>query len=637
MYKQLASLVVALIAIVNIANSQVLFTYGKKAVTKEEFLKAFNKNPSLEKDKQKALREYLDLYINFKLKVQAASDANLQSDPNYQYETENFRKQLAQNFINDEANIKELVKEAFNRSQKDIKLQQIFVEFPNQTDTASAYEKIQKAYFDLRSGKSFNEVAKQHTDPSSIDLGYVTVFTLPYTFENAIYNLKKGDFSSPVRSASGYHIFYNAAERPAMGRRKAAQILFAVPPGSSVSDKALIKAKADSVRKIVINNPESWHDLVHQFSNDVTTAENHGEMQEFGIGEFSPAFETAVFELKENGAVSYVIETGYGFHLVKLLQIIPVSKDLEDPMIAAALREKVEKDDRLNQARKLLVNKWMKLINYKPASFEEKELWSYTDSFFNGGNTKGFKKVTDATVLFTFSKQKLTASDFAKYNRAVKAFPKYQTMSYPEVLGEYKKAAATEYYQNHLEDYNADFKSQLKEFNEANLLFGIMDKEVWTKSTTDEQGLKQEYERNKAKYKWEASANAVIFTSIDENTLKEFQQKLEYNVGNWKLIAEGYGNKVMADSNRYELGQIPVVDRTNFTDGLTTAPVKNNDGSYTFAYIIKVFNEPGQRSFEEARGLVINDYQAVLEQQWLAGLRKKYPVKVNEAVFKSIK
>jgi peptidyl-prolyl cis-trans isomerase SurA len=637
MYKQLASLVVALIAIVNIANSQTLFTYGKKVVTKEEFLKAFNKNPSLEKDRKKALREYLELYTNFKLKVQAAYDAKLQNDPNYQYETENFKKQLATNFINDEANIKELVREAFNRSQKDIKLQQIFVEFPSQTDTASAYTKIQKAYFDLRSGKSFNDIAKQTMDPSAIDLGYVTVFTLPYTFENVIYGLKAGEFAAPIRSTSGYHIFYNAAERAAMGRRKAAQILFAVPPGLSANDKALIKAKADSVRNVIAKNPDAWHDMVHQFSNDVTTAENHGEMQEFGIGQFNPGFETAAFELKEVGAISQVVETEYGYHLMKLLQIIPVAKDINDPVVAASFREKVEKDDRLTQARKFLVNKWMKLANYKPVLFDEKELWAFTDSFYNGGSTKGFRKINDSTVIFSFSKQKLTASDFAKYNHAVKAFPKYQAMSYPEILDEYKKAAATEYYQNHLEDYNVEFRSQLKEFNDANLLFAIMDKEVWTKSTTDEDGLKKEYEKHKSKYKWEASANAVIFTVVDENTLKELQQKLNGNTSKWKGIADGFSNKVMADSNRYELGQIPVVDRTNFTDNLITAPVKNNDGSYTFTYIIKVFNEPSQRSFEEARGLVINDYQAVLEQQWLAVLKKKYHVKVNEAVFNSIK
>jgi len=636
MCKQLASLVVAFFAIVNIATSQPLFTYGKKAVTKEEFLKAFNKNPSLEKDRKKALREYLDLYTNFKLKVQAAYDAKLQNDPNYQYEIENFKKQLATNFINDEANIKALVLEAFERSQKDIKLQQVFIEFPSQTDTASAYSKIQKAYFDLRSGKSFNEISKQTTDASAIDLGFITVFTLPYSFENVVYALKQGEYAAPIRSAYGYHIFYNAAERPAMGRRKAAQILFTVPPGSSAADKALIKMRADSVRTILLKNDDAWHDLVHQFSNDVTTAENHGEMPEFGIGEFNPAFEAAVFGLKEIGAISQVVETGYGYHLIKLLQVIPVPKDINDPAVAAGFREKVEKDDRLSQARKLLVNKWMKLANYKPVPFDEKELWAYTDSFFKGGNTKGFKKINDSTVIFSFNKQKIRAVDFAKYNRAVKAFPKYQAMTYAEILDDYRKAAASEYYQNHLEDYNDEFKSQLKEFNDANLLFAIMDKEVWTKSTTDEAGLRREYEKNKAKYMWEASANAVIFTVADEPTLHELQQKLKENASAWKIVADGFGSKVSADSNRYELSQIPVVDRTNFTNNLITAPVKNNDGSYTFAYIIKVFSEASQRSFEEARGLVINDYQSFLENQWLAALKKKYPVKVNEKVFNSL-
>src|ERR1700754_4667962 len=138
MRKPLALLVVIL-AVWNIAQGQPLFTYGNKQVPKEEFLKAFNKNPSLEADRKKALREYLDLYINFKLKVQAAYDANMQSDPNYQYETDNFRKQLATSFINDEANIKALVDEAFKRSRKDIHLEQVFVEITNPNDTADAY------------------------------------------------------------------------------------------------------------------------------------------------------------------------------------------------------------------------------------------------------------------------------------------------------------------------------------------------------------------------------------------------------------------------------------------------------------------------------------------------------------------
>lgn len=636
MPKQLASVLVALLVLVQSASSQVLFSYGKKEVTKQEFLKAFNKNPSLEPDRTKALREYLDLFINFKLKVQAAYDAKLQQEQNYLYETDNFRKQLASNFINEEANIKALVEEAYQRSRKDIHLQQLYFEFGSPSDTMNAWNQAQKAQFDLRSGKLFAEVAARQPDPSAMELGWVTAFTLPYVFENVIYSLRPGQFSQPVRSSLGYHIFYHAGERPAVGRRKAAQILFAVPPGASADEKAAIRSRADSVRRAISQNPGAFDEMVHLFSNDVTTADNHGVMQEFGIGQFSPAFETAAFALRTAGEISAVVETQYGFHIIQLLEIIPVPQDLEDPLVAANFRERVEKDDRLAQARKLLVNKWMKLSNYKPAVYDAAQLWAYTDSFYAGGNTRGFSKINDSTVLFTFSRQKITASDFAKYNRAVKAYPMYQAMSYPELMKDYTRAAATEYYQNHLEDFNPEFAAQLKEFNEANLLFGIMDREVWTRAAGDDAGLKAHYEKNKSKYKWEASANAILFTARDQSVLAALQQQLSADIRNWKTIADGFGDAVMADSNRFELSYLPVVDRTNFTDGLTTAPVKNNDSSFTFAYIIKVFMEPGQRSFEEARGMVINEYQQALERQWLAALRKKYPVKVNEKEFAGI-
>jgi peptidyl-prolyl cis-trans isomerase SurA len=637
MRKLLATSVVLLMTF-TIAKSQPVFTFGNHAVTKEEFLKAFNKNPSLESDRKKALKEYLDLYINFKLKVQAAYDAHLQNDPNYLIETDNFRKQLATNFINDEANIKALLDEAFQRSKKDIRLQQIFIATPNEKDTAEAYQKAQQAYYDLTSGKSFAAtIAKYSSDETATELGYVTAFTLPYSFESVVYALKPNSYSAPVHSAYGYHIFYNAGERLAVGRRKAAQILFAVPPGVTRVDKQATKQKADSVYRILQEDPKKWDEMVDVFSNDVTTAHNHGLMQEFGIGQFSPEYEAAAFGLTKPGNISKPIETSFGYHIIQLREIIPVPQNLDDPIIAASFKDRVEKDDRLSQSRKLLVNKWIKLTNYKPATYDQNELWAYADSFYNGGNLKVFKKINDSTTLFSFTRQKITASDFAKYVRASRAIPMYQTMSYPELMKEFIKSATTEYYQNHLEDYNKDFSSQLKEFNEANLLFGIMDKEVWTKSSAEEQGLKKLYEANKSKYTWGPSANAIILTANNETTLNDLQQKLKGNMKTWRPVTETFTNTVMADSNRYELNQIPVAERTNFSEGLTTAPVKNNDGSYTFAYIVKVYNEPGQRSFEEARGLVINDYQAVLEKQWLDSLKKKYPVKVNEAVFNSLK
>jgi len=140
--------------------SQTLFTYGNKSVNKSEFLKAYYKNPTVdEHNNKKALKEYLDLYINYKLKVQAAYNEKLNEQPSFKYESNNFRKQITDNFINKEANIDALIKEAFNRSQKDIQLQQIFVEVKPGTDANQANQQITKAYEALKSGKDFGETS----------------------------------------------------------------------------------------------------------------------------------------------------------------------------------------------------------------------------------------------------------------------------------------------------------------------------------------------------------------------------------------------------------------------------------------------------------------------------------------------
>ncbi|MDQ6813893.1 MAG: hypothetical protein M3040_09155, partial [Bacteroidota bacterium] len=199
-------------------------------------------------------------------------------------------------------------------------------------------------------------------------------------------------------------------------------------------------------------------------------------------------------------------------------------------------------------------------------------------------------------------------------------------------------ASADQYYRNHLDDYNAEYKRQLKEFEEANLLFGIMERHVWGKANTDTAGILQYYIQHKSKYVWPPSADVVIVTSNNEGVAKEMQRKLKDNLTSWRQLTSNKGTDVTTDSGRFELAQLPVLGNTSFTAGLITAAVKNqNDGTYTFNYIVKVYNEPAQRSFEDARGMVISDYQQVLEDKWVAELKKKYQVKINEAVLQSIR
>src|SRR3954447_16216130 len=149
------------ITIITSSFSQNIFTYGNKAVTKDEFVTAFNKNPNLNGDRKKALNEYLDLYEKFKLKVQAAYDAGLDKNGAQQDELQNFRNQLADNIINEQANLKALAREAFERSQKEIRLSQVFIEVPGNADTAEAFKNIHAAYDQLKAGKDFETVSQQ--------------------------------------------------------------------------------------------------------------------------------------------------------------------------------------------------------------------------------------------------------------------------------------------------------------------------------------------------------------------------------------------------------------------------------------------------------------------------------------------
>src|SRR3954468_852736 len=233
-------LLASLSAIMGAAQAQTLFTYGGKPVSKEEFVQAFNKNPTPDTTSRKtALQNYLDLYINYKLKVQDAYDEKLNNNDEYRSESDNFKKQLADAAVNNEANLNSLVEEAYQRSQKDLYLNQVFI--PATTDTAAAYKKINEIYTALKAGKALpgNDTIKETS------VGYITAFTLPYDVENMVYALKPGGFTAPYHSSVGYHIFILKEERPAVGRRRIEQILLLVPQSFSEAEKAAVARKAD--------------------------------------------------------------------------------------------------------------------------------------------------------------------------------------------------------------------------------------------------------------------------------------------------------------------------------------------------------------------------------------------------------
>ena len=627
--------------------SQTLFTYGDDAVSKDEFLRAYNKNKTPVTDKEKALREYLDLYSKFKLKVKVAKEMQLDTLQQLQADMQNFRSQVEDAFMNNDKGLTDLVDEAFQRKQKDIHVLHFYIPITDKTtfaDSLKAVAAINEVYTQLKNGNNnYDELAQDVSNRflavQKADIGYITALSVPYQYENIIYSLKPGEASKPYRSKSAWHVFKNLDERKSVGKWKIAQILLALPPNTTPEITAAIEKKADSIYNR-LKAGDDFATLAKKYSQDKLTYQNGGELPMFSTGKFDNIYESNVFQLKNDSDISKPFLTKYGYHIVKRLQVIPTPTDEKaDENFVYTLKQQVLQDSRVNAAKQKFLEDVLVKIGYKRnKAVKEDELFQYADSVTANKKTGNYP-VSNKTI-FSFTKRNIKGADWLKFINDFRQNPALngngKNFSDKELFDKYINTAALDYYRNHLEEYNADFKYQMQEFREGNMLFEIMERNVWSKASSDSAGLLKYYSEHQSKYLWASSVSVLLFSCTNNKAAQDAIDALK-NGKDWRQIANESDGRVQADSGRYEITQIQVPAGTNIKEGLISDPVMNaTDNTASFVKVIKVFPADQQRSFEEARGLVINDYQNYLEDQWVAELKSKYPIKVNEAVFQSL-
>jgi len=637
-------LLLAVAGFTNTVYAQTIFTYGNNAVDKAEFLRAYNKNKTPVEDKEKSLREYLDLYIKFKLKVKAAMEMQLDTLPQLQYDAQSFRSQIEDSYLNNEKAVNDLMSEAFNRSQKDLHVQHFFIPVDANAaaaDTLNAFKSINTFYTGLAAGKTDydNLNAALAVKVKQADLGFVTVFALPYEYENIIYGLKLNETSKPYRAKNGWHIFKLLDERKAVGKWKIAQILLSIPPDASTEAKANYQKKADSIYQL-LQKGEDFGKMARWFSDDKVTYGSNGELAEFGSGKFELSFENEVFKLTKDKEISKPFLTAYGYHIVKRLSQTPVPTDKNDASYQFELKQKIQQDSRITYAKDLFVKEIMRQVNLKKVNgVSDADLYRYADSVM----AKPESETSNPTLypiasktLYTFAKIKLTGKDWLDFVRNYKGAELYHGESNTVLADKFVTSTVMDYYKKHLEDYNAEFRYQMDEFKDGNVLFEIMERNIWGKASADTKALEKYYEQNKSRYLWNASADIIIFNCTGK-AIADSARAAVVNGKDWKKIVEEGNNNVLADSGRFELAQLPVTidpkTPEGFVSQVTTSPV---DGNNSFIKVVKQYAANLQRNFDEAKGLVINDYQNILEERWIAELKNKYPVKVNEAVFQSL-
>ena len=629
-----------------VASSQTLFTYGDYSADAKDFLRAFNKNNTVTSgNRTEAMRDYLDLYINSRLKIREAYNRRYDTLSQIKTDIENLRSQIIENYLNDPELSDKLLKEAFQRGQKDIHTGSIFISFTNKAgiiDSAAAGKTMSEVYEKLKKGEDFFNLAQQYSsDPAAKtnkgDIGFITVFTLPYEFENIVYTTAPGKFSAPYKSRIGYHIFKNLGERRAIGKLKAAQILLAFPPGANESYKKKTAQLADSLYQRLMEGDDIAK-LATKFSNDYISAASKGMIADFGVGQYDPQFEKIVAALK-NGQISKPFLTSHGYHIVKRIGSVPVVTDPKNKANMEDLKSRLNANDRMQTAKNSVIDRALKQIPIKKYSYSDKELMILSDTLLDNKRLSSPVAMTKQTPLFSIGDQTYTVDDYITYAQTWRYKPDGTgPKPYRQVMDEFMRHQGTQYYRSHLEDFNPDFRTQMEEFKDGNLFFEIMQREIWGKAQNDSTALETYYAQNKTRYNWKKSADAIVFFCSDEGSEKVLYDKVKKDPSTWKTATDALAEKVVADSSRYELAQIPNAGTfTSVQAGTITNPIKNNtDGSVSFAYILKTYPTNMPRNYSEAKGLVINDYQVELEKQWVAELRKKYPVKIDEKVFQQI-
>ncbi len=624
----------------------VLMTVGDSKVTVAEFDNVYKKNSGKESvAEKKSLNDYVDLYINFKLKVKEAEELKLDTSEAFKKELAGYRQQLAQPYLTDKNVSEQLLKEAYERKQLEVRSSHILVKCAENAlpkDTLIAYNKIM-GYRDMLMGKKgpkieFETLAKSSSeDPSAKenggDLGYFSAFDLVYPFETAVYTAKIGEISMPVRTKFGYHLIKVIDRRPAQGEIQVAHIMIKTPKGMTREDSVKTRATADQILE-KIKSGANFADLAKQFSDDKGSAPKGGELPWFGINRMPVEFEKASFALKNNGDVSEVVRTRYGWHIIKRLDRRNVGS-FED--MKSELKAKVAKDSRSQMGRTSMIAKIKAEYKFKDNPKLETEFYAVVDSDFFKGNWKVAKAEKLNKVMFALNDQKYTQVDFAKFI-GLHQSKRAKTELKPVLDALYKQfvdESCIAYEEAHLDQKYPEFRSLMREYRDGILLFDLTDKKVWSKAVKDTVGLREYYEKNKQNYLWEERAEASIYTCADERIANEVKAMLKKKKTEKEILDQVNKNSqlnLQIESKDFLPKENSFVD-ANWNPGISATKTEN--GKVMFVEVTKLL-KPQPKEFNESKGLVTADYQNYLEKEWINSLKTKYPVTVNKDVLATI-
>ena len=588
------------VSLVAMAQKETLMTINGKAISAEEFLYIYEKNNQAGAVDPKTMDEYLDMFINFKLKVAEAEAQGIDTTESFKKELKGYRAQATPKYLQDQQAIDSLVEMSWRHMSKDRRAAHIAIQCPrsaSEEESAEALAKIMDARLRVTTGKvvetkkgkktitkqmpkeDFYAVAREvSTDPSASEnggeLGWITPFRYVYPLESAVYNTEIGQVSEPFRTQYGWHILLVEEERDHQ-EVQARHIMKMVPRANDADPEqikktdsiaAAKKAEIDSIRAIL--NSNNFEEIARAESDDRGSSARGGELGWFGKGMMVKPFEDAAFALKE-GEISEPIRSQYGWHIIQKegqRGILPL-----DSMRSQILRS-VQRDERIQEADKSFIRKARREYNL-PNEMSDADVKAYADEQLEN--------------------------------------------KYPEL------------------------KNLVQEYHDGILLFEVSLREVWDKAAKDTVGLEKYFQANKKNYTWEkphwkgyvlfckdkssAKAAQAIVRSAEPDSIEAYiNRRLNNDSIQYVYLQPGY---------LYEQGKNAAVDKYVFGD--KNAKFTPNENQPIVICEGKKLKAP--ETWMDEKGRVTTDYQDYLETEWIKALRAKYPVEINKEVWEKIK
>jgi peptidyl-prolyl cis-trans isomerase SurA len=583
-------------------------------------------------------QKFLDLMVNFKLKVQEAQNQGLLQDSAVQSELTAYRATVTQSYMIEKELVEPGLKQMLQRRKELVRASHIFFRLtPKMTpeDTAKLYERAQKAIAALATQPFDTVVAQMTEDPSTRltggEIGYFSAGRMVPEFEDAAYGLKPGEYTKvPVRTRYGYHVIKLLARMPNDGGVHISHILLRFADDhhdtATVRDSALIVYNQ-------IKGGMRFEDAAKKYSQDSRSAESGGDIGTYERERLPSVIVNKVFGV-DSGSVTEPVWFNYGYHIFKVTGKQPLASD---SVLLDGLKKPYQ-DIRYQYEHQNYVQK---LKQQYPLHFDSAAVRSFakaldsTKTTLVAGWSDTLTKEIRALVLVTCGSTRLTVDSFVE--KIITANDNQKTVltatNIWSLANKFSDELVVDEHAKTAEQRFPMLASLLKEYQDGVLLYRVEQDEVWKKIAVNDSVLKSYYNQHKEGYRWPERVNFSEIHVQTDSAAKAAYWQLQYGedfseVAKRNTVRPGYSEKggvwgfqLITANDLSQRAAVMALDSV-------TPPFRYETGWS----IIKVLGRDSAqvKTFEESMAEVTTGYQDQAskqrEEEWLTSLKAKYPV-----------